>query len=170
MKDFLVSHADLPRGARLWTFGSARHAADDGWSLAKGAWSAGKGFLTLRFDDAQATLVSPADQVLRSDSLQTLYLGLREGESLESIEVHARVEPAAPWQEIVPATPAGSLVRAAPGLAVPLAWPADWRSRAVIAESFRIVLKFRPGTEQARIDRIALYPRANAVTEARIRR
>jgi hypothetical protein len=135
MKDFLVSHADLPRGARLWTFGTARHAATMG-----GRWQrrlvAGKGFVTLRFDDAQATLVSPADQVLRSDSLQTLYLGLREGDSLESIEVHARIEPAAPWQEIVPATPAGSLVRAAPGLAVPLAWPADWRSRAVIAESF----------------------------------
>ena len=83
--------------------------------------------------------------------------------------MHARIDPAAPWQEIVPATPAGSLVRAVPGLAIPLAWPADWRSRAVIAESFRIVLKFRPGTEQVRIDRIALYPRAN-VTEARMRR
>jgi hypothetical protein len=154
----------------LWTFGSARHASDDGWSLAKGVWSAGTGFVTLRVDDAQATLISPPDQVLRSDSLQSLYIGLRESDSLEAVEVHARIDPAAPWQEIVPATPAGSLVRAAPGLAVPLAWPADWRSRAVIAESLRIVLKFRPGTEQVRIDRIALYPRANAVTEARMRR
>ena len=78
MKDFLVSHADLPRGARLWTFGSARHASDDGWTLAKGALVSGQGFLTLRFDDAEAQLVSPPDQVLRSESLQTLYLGLRE--------------------------------------------------------------------------------------------
>ena len=138
MKDFLVSHADLPRGARLWTFGSARLATDDGWSLAKGSLTPGKGFIDLRFGDAEATLAAPPDQVLRSESLQTLYLGLRELDSLETIEVHARIDPASPWQEIVPVTAAGSLARAAPGLAVPLAWPADWRARAVIAESFRI--------------------------------
>ena len=63
-----------------------------------------------------------------------VYIGLREPDSLETIEVHARVDPAAPSQEIVPATPARSLARAAPGLAVPLAWPSDWRARAVIAE------------------------------------
>lgn len=170
MKDFVVSHADLPRGARLWTFGTARHAASDDWSLERGTLTAGKGFIDLRFGDALATLVSPPDQVLRAAMLETLYIGLREADSLATVQVHARIDPTSPWQEIVPTMTAESLVRTAPGLAVLLKWPADWRSRAVIAESMRIVLRFRAGTDHARVDRIALYPRAGTVADARIRR
>ena len=169
MKDFVVSHADLPRGARLWTFGTARHAASDDWSLEKGTLTAGKGFVDLGFGDALATLVSPPDQVLRSAVLDTLYLGLREPDSLTTVQVFARIDPASPWQQILAATNAASLTRTAPGLAVPLAWPADWRARGQIAESMQIVLQFRAGTDHARIDRIALYPRANPVSEARLR-
>ncbi len=167
MKDFVVSHADLPRGARLWTFGTARHAADDGWSLEQGALAAGKGFVDLRFGDTVATLVSPPDQVLRAASLQTLYLGLRDPDALVSVQVFARTEPTAPWQEIVAETAAGELARTAPGVAVPLAWPALWRSGDTIAESMKVVLRFRAGTDHARIDRIALYPHAGTVAAAR---
>ena len=169
MKDFMVSHADLPRGARLWTFGTARHAADDGWSLERGMLTAGKGCANLRFDDAQATLLSPPDQVLRSATLETLYLGLLAPDTLAAVQVYARADRTSPWQEIVPRTAAESLVRTAPGLAVPLEWPSDWRTHGVIAESMRIVLRFRAGADHARVDRIALYPRAGAVAGARIR-
>ena len=170
MKDFVVSHADLPRGARLWTFGTARHAADDGWSLENGTLTAGKGYVDLRFADALATLASPLDQVLRSAALETLYLGLREPDTLATVQVFARIDPTSPWQEIGPATAAESLVRTAPGLAMPLTWPADWRERGVIAESLQIVLRFHARTDRARIERIALYPRARAVADARMRR
>ena len=169
MKDFMVSHADLPRGARLWTFGTARHAATDEWTLTAGTLTAGKGYIDLRVTDATATLVSPPDQVLRATNLATLYLGLREPDALATVQVYARTDPAAPWQQIVAATDAASLVRTTPGLAVPLAWPAEWRARAEIAESISIVLHFRAGTDSARIDRIALYPRATAVSEARLK-
>jgi Bacterial Ig domain len=169
MKDFAVSHADLPRGARLWTFGTARNATADGWSLERGTLTAGKGFVDLSFADAQATLTSPTDQVLRSDTLETLYLGLRAADALATVQVLARIDPTSPWREIVPVTAAESLVRTAPGLAVPLKWPTDWRARSVIAESVQIVLRFRDGTDHARVDRIALYPRARAGIEARIR-
>jgi hypothetical protein len=170
MKDFVVARADLPRGARLWTFGTARHATDDGWTQEGGTLAAGKGFIDLRFADAAATLVSPPDQVLRAAGLETLYLGLREPDALATVEVFARIEPSSPWTVIVPETKADTLARTAPGLAAPLAWPGEWRARDTIAESMKVVLKFRAGTGQARIDRIALYPRANAVTDARIRR
>ena len=169
MKDFVVSHADLPRGARLWTFGSARNATDDGWSLERGTLTAGKGSIDLRFTEAQATLISPPDQVLRSDTLEALYLGMRAPDALSTVQVFARIDPASPWQEIVPVTAAESLVRAAPGLAVPLKWPSDWRARSVIAESVQIVLRFRDGIDRASVDRIALYPRARPVIEARTR-
>ena len=33
MRDFARSHRDLASGSRLWTFGTPRHAADDGWSV-----------------------------------------------------------------------------------------------------------------------------------------
>jgi len=169
MKDFVVARADLPRGARLWTFGTATHAADDGWTLEQGTVSAGKGFVDLQFGGAVAVLSSPPDQVLRAASLETLYIGLRDSDSLVSVQVHARIDPGSPWQEIVPATAAASLARTAPGLAVPLAWPTDWRSRDRIAESLKIVLQFRAGVDRARIDRIALYPRAGATVGARTR-
>jgi len=55
-------------------------------------------------------------------------------------------------------------------LAMPLTWPADWRERGVIAESLQIVLRFHARTDRARIERIALYPRARAVADARMRR
>jgi hypothetical protein len=170
MKDFVVARADLPRGARLWTFGTARHAASDDWSLEQGTLTAGKGYVDLRFSEASAMLVSPPDQVLRADTLATLYIGARDPDTLVSVQVWARGEPTVPWTEIVPETPASSFARTAPGLAVPLAWPATWRARAEIAESLKIALRFGPGVEQARIDRIALYPRAEPAREARSRR
>lgn len=166
MKDFVVARADLPRGARLWTFGTARHAAADDWSLEQGTLTAGKGYIDLRFSDVTATLISPPDQVLRAETLETLYLGLREPDSLVTVQVYARTEPSAPWQEIVPETKAQALTRTPPGLAVPLAWPAAWRARGAIAESLKVVLRFREGVEQARIERIALYPRAYALAKA----
>jgi len=71
---------------------------------------------------------------------------------------------------VVPETNAAQLARSTPGLAVPLAWPAEWRARDTIAESFKVVMKFRAGIDQARVERIALYPRADAATDARNRR
>ena len=95
--------------------------------------------------------------------------GSRQQSALAREKLLARIDPASPWQEIVPVTAAESLVRTAPGLAVPLKWPADWRARSVIAESVQIVLRFRDGTDRASVDRIALYPRARATIEARTR-
>ena len=167
MKDFVVSHADLPRGARLWTFGTARHAASDDWTLERGTLAAGKGFVDLRFSDTVAALTSPPDQVLRAASLATMYIGLREPDSLATVEVYARTDPASPWMQIAAPVAADSLARAAPGLAVPLAWPADWRGD--IAESLKVVLRFKSGTDHARIDRIGLYPRAGPAAGAGVR-
>src|SRR3990167_5491592 len=36
IKNFMISHANLPRGARLWTFGAGMHADNDGWVAAAG--------------------------------------------------------------------------------------------------------------------------------------
>jgi hypothetical protein len=165
MKDFVVARADLPRGARLWTFGTAGHAATDDWTLQAGTLTAGKGFVELRFEGAVAILVSPPDQVLRAASLSTLYLGLADADALDSVQAFARIDPSSPWTEIVAETRGTSLARTPPGLAVPLTWPEAWRARADIAESLKLVLRFRAGAGGARIDRIALYPGATPTPE-----
>ena len=158
MRDFLVDHADLPRGARLWTFGTPRHADDDGWSLDHGKLAAGRGFVDLEFDTA-AVLASPADQVLRAAEVDTLVLGLSEPAALVRVQVQARTDGASPWRQIAAPVAVTALRRSAAGLQVPLVWPPEWRGTGAIADQLQIVLTFDPGTTHARVHRIALYPR-----------
>ena len=131
--------------------------------------SAGRGFVELRWSGDAATLHSPPDQVLRAASLDTLFIGLPGPDALAAVRVFARLDPASPWREIAPMTPAVALGRSAPGLAVPLTWPADWRAHGAIAEELKIVLQFHAGAAVARLDHIALYPRAPAASGARNR-
>ena len=155
--DFLVDHADLPRGARLWTFGTSRHADDDGWTLDRGRIIAGRGFADLAVD-APDMLMSPGDQVLRADAVDTLVLGLAEPAAVARAQVFARTGDAAPWTAITGSLAAKDLRRDAAGILVPLAWPAQWRARGTIADRLRIALTFEAGTSQVRVQRIALYP------------
>ena len=158
MRDFLVEHADLPRGARLWTFGTPRHADDDGWSLATGTANPGRGHLDLAFA-ATAVLTSPADQVLRAADIDTLVLGLADPDRLVRVQVSARAGDAARWIEIAAPVAASALLRDAAGLRVPLAWPAEWRKTGAIADQLRIALTFGEDATGARLHRIGLYPR-----------
>ena len=74
MRDFMVSHANVPRGARLWTFGTPRRADLDGFRAERGEIVAGAGFATLRPDADTVTLASPPDQVIRPQAIDRLLL------------------------------------------------------------------------------------------------
>ena len=74
--DFLVDHADLPRGARLWTFGTARHADDDGWSLERGHLAPAAASPISSRDDRHADVTGRSGAARRR--LDTLVLGLAE--------------------------------------------------------------------------------------------
>jgi hypothetical protein len=65
MRDYLVSHADLPRSARLWTFGTPKHVDSDGWTADRGSLAAHAGFAMLQSDRGLINLLSPPDQVIR---------------------------------------------------------------------------------------------------------
>ncbi len=156
--DFLVDHADLPRGARLWTFGTPRHADDDGWSLDQGRLVAGPGFVDLG-PGAAAVLTSPADQVLRADGVDTLVLGLANPAGVARVQVYARTGDTAPWTALTAAVATTALRRGAAGIEVPLAWPADWRAKRIIADRLRIALTMATAEGNVRVQRIALYPR-----------
>ena len=57
----MLARAGLPLGARLWTFGSPRHADGDGWLAEHGSAAAGHGFLTVTPDGGVVEIVSPGD-------------------------------------------------------------------------------------------------------------
>jgi hypothetical protein len=156
--DFLVDHADLPRGARVWTFGTSRHADDDGWSLDQGRLVAGRGFADLTVDTA-AALMSPGDQVLRAGEVDTLVLGIAEPAGLDRVQVFARTGDGAQWTAISASAAATELRRSAAGIEVPLAWPPEWRAEGAIADRVRIALTAATARSKVRVHRIALYPR-----------
>jgi len=158
MRAFLVGHADLPLGARLWTFGDPTYGDDDGWRAEGGKLKAPGGFLDLELDSAGITLSSPPDQVIRTKNIDSLILGMQDSSSLERMQVFARTAPDAPWQAVSPALAATSIPKVHAGLRVPLRWPATWRADGAIAAQVKIDLEFRNATSRARIDRIALYP------------
>ena len=101
MKDFVVA-ARRPAARRAAVdvrLGVGTRPTTAGrWRM--GALSAGRGLRRrCASSDAAATLHSPPDQVLRAASLETLYIGLREPDSLAAdASVHARLDPASPWQ------------------------------------------------------------------------
>lgn len=67
IKNFMISHASLPRRARLWTFGASAHADADGWTGAPGTTiSPTTGALKLRWDSPHGGAIeSPGELALR---------------------------------------------------------------------------------------------------------
>jgi hypothetical protein len=148
MRDFMVSHADLPRGARLWTFGTPRRADLDGFQAERGEIVSGMGFVTLRPDNGTAILSSPGDQVIRPQSIDRLVLRI-EGASPQRVQVSARRDAVSEW------TPIAESARAD----VALDWPDAWRrDDGTVVEQIRIQLAFPPGTRETRLTRVLLYP------------
>ncbi|MGH8315571.1 MAG: hypothetical protein ACRETU_10535, partial [Steroidobacterales bacterium] len=93
MRDFLVTHANLPRGSRIWTFGAPRYPDDDGWRLEQGRVYARGGYLDLEFDAATATLLSPPDQVIRTSIIDSIVLGLHDPAPVAAIQIFGRIDP-----------------------------------------------------------------------------
>jgi hypothetical protein len=93
MRDFLVAHADVPLGAKLWSFGSIRRADTDGWAADAGSIVAGNGYVDVVPDRAEATLLSPPDLVIRPGadaSLRCAHGDAFERPSLIDHELHRR--------------------------------------------------------------------------------
>jgi hypothetical protein len=160
MRDFMVTHANLPRGARLWTFGAPGYADDDGWRLEQGTVFARGSYLDLEFEAATATLLSPPDQVIRTAVIDSIVLGLHDPAPLAAIQIFGRVDDHSPWVAIGAPIPQSEFQRVGGGVRVPLIWPRALRARNTIVAELKIVLAFNPGGKSARLDRIALYPGA----------
>ena len=162
MRDFMVAHANLPRGARFWTFGAPGYADDDdGWRLELGKVHARGGYLDLEFDAATATLLSPPDQVIRTATIASVVLGLRDAVPLAAMQIFGRIDDKSPWVTIGAPIPAARFQHVEAGVQVPLAWPSALRAKGTIVAELKIVLAFDHGVRSARLERVALYPRRN---------
>ncbi len=153
--DLLVERAHLPRGAKLWTFGTPRHEDSDGWMLEGGvALAAGKGYVKIPDAAKSPSLRSPAFQYLRGDH-DVLVLGVADPSKIESVRVLGRIEDSGRWIPLTGRLPTATLTRTPAGLSIPLRWP---DARAVV-DQLQINITRADGAARLRIDHVALYPR-----------
>jgi hypothetical protein len=149
MRDFLASHANIPMGARLWTFGTPRHSDADGWSTERGALAAGRGSATLTPERGLLVLLSPPDQVIRPARIDRLIMHYAGKTTPSRVSVFAQRDRTGAWAAIGTAT----------GTDVGLHWPPEWRDRQTIVERLKIEMTFPQDAAQAVLSDLLLYPR-----------
>ena len=152
-RDFLLSHANVPLGARLWTFGAETHADDDGWKAVAGLAAAQPGRLALTPDRGRVSLVSPPELAFAAGAFDRVVLGLVSPEALRSIAVHGRGAQDSHWRPIATA-PRERWQAVAAGLAVPLLSGAP----GTRYDRIRIDLEFAPAAGPVDLDHLALWP------------
>jgi len=117
--DFLLARSGLPRGSRLWTFGTSVHADNDGWRVEAGSLRTLRGALELTAGaDNRIVLVSPREVALASDAIDGIVIGLADEVEVATIDVEARTAIDAPWRPLARAnadalqtSPAGRIVK-----------------------------------------------------------
>ncbi len=152
MMDFMVSHAGLPQGSMLWTFGSPRHSDDDGWVARHGNAVADHGGLTLTIHNNadRLTLRSAPDLVIRPSAIGRLLLRFEGAAKVHHAVIYAKASNDDRWRVIG---------RARSG-EVAFEWPADWMRNDTIIEQLELELEFAPDADGSRLTRVLLYPAA----------
>jgi hypothetical protein len=153
MMDFLVSHADVPRGALLWTFGSPRLADADGWTASIGTIEARPGALVLHPEKRQLVMRSPADQLIRPQTLARVILRLEGAPSGAAVTIRARAEGDSQWTRVAHGG-VGS---------VAFDWPRSWQAAPRLVEQIEIAFAFDAEADGARLTRVLLYPAMSPV-------
>ena len=154
MRDFAVSHAFVPLGSRLWTFGSPRHADTDGWTAGSGNLAAGNGYVEIHAPTREAALLSPSNLALARSETDLLVVGV-DAKAITSLRVDARSANGA-WVELAPVRTPDELSATSAGLSVPLSWPAGLD----VADQVRLSVQLaQPVT---RLRHVALYRAASA--------
>jgi len=119
--DFLLDRSGLPLGSKLWTFGTASHADDDGWSSEAGWFASHPGRLELTADGrGEVTLVSPPEVDVASTQIDRVVVGLPDDPGVQRIRIAARSAIDERWHVLADArgdeaarTAAGRVVRIA---------------------------------------------------------
>jgi hypothetical protein len=155
MRDFAVSHAFVPLGTRLWTFGSPRLADADGWSASTGALVAGPGHIDLTAANGEVTLVSPPPLSLGADESDLLALGVAadEVQNIISVAVDGNLSDGTTIT-LAPPRAAAEMAQTPAGLSLPLIRP----DTAATIDRIRVTLTLRSAAGTLRLRHLALYP------------
>lgn len=153
IKAFMISHANLPRRSRLWTFGAGPHADADGWlpsGNTQGQLAPGK-FTLSTAPGSQGSLESPDDIAFKPASYQAIIIKITEPEAIKEIGMEGQM-PDGEWVTLVATTELSKLQRVSAGLMLPLA------SQYADTEFKRIRLTWKAiGKKPMILERIALY-------------
>ncbi|OGT03414.1 MAG: hypothetical protein A3F73_12625 [Gallionellales bacterium RIFCSPLOWO2_12_FULL_59_22] len=131
IKAFMISHANLPRRSRLWTFGEGAHADGDGWvpsGKTQGQLTPGK-FVLRSAPGSQGSLESPDDMAFRPAAYQAIIIKAAKPEALAAVGVEGQT-PEGKWDSLLPLTDLAKLQRVGAGLLLPLA-PGDTEYRRI---------------------------------------
>jgi len=155
MRDFARSHRDLASGSRLWTFGTPRHAADDGWSVEGATMRAEPGRLVVAPPSRAFALASPADQIVRPGVHRMLRIMTPQAAGIRRLVVRARIEPGGEW---IAVSRYDWRLRRGGSIEARLAWPHAKLPRDAIATALRIEIEQEPAGAPIVVERIAITP------------
>ncbi len=153
IRDFMVSHANLPRHSRYWGFGMPAHRDADGWKALEGSqilWEGDTALLVPVF--SKAVLSAHLESQIDPRYHNRLVLGLQHPDEIMAITVE--VEDSANQSYVRLATVEGSsLVHDTLGIHLPLVWGGN-----IQPEKMRITIQFHAGVEKSRLHYISLHP------------
>ena len=98
--DFLLARCGLPRGSRLWTFGTQVHADDDGWRVERGTMQPLRGALALAPDGEDSIVLRSPSGLALAAAMLTIVVGLTDDADVRLIAVDAQPAPDAPWRTL----------------------------------------------------------------------
>lgn len=102
IRRLMRTHTNLPRGSKLWTFGTQQHPKTDGWTVNQGAPHVKDGRVTLVAKTASPalTLESPRELSLSVGNFG-LWLQVKPATLLSIDAIEGRTDPTAPWTPLV---------------------------------------------------------------------
>jgi hypothetical protein len=158
---FMLARADLPRRARLWTFGTTAHADDDGWQVHdRPATPNHAGALTLQLDSqGNITLVSPGELACDANTYDAIVIQAQAPEQALAFEAQGQADDGS-WITLCPETPWHRFEQSAAG-----AWCSITHTDSAVTLSrlqfdrIRLTWHGQPGMALT-VKSIALYPRS----------
>ncbi len=156
MQEFMASHANLPRRALYWGFGTVMLAEDDGWKVQEGGEGvAENGALKLIPSGERLVLMSPLAYSFPKAQHDLLILGTTP-EWVKAVKVEAVMEDST--VDLAPKTEATKLTFTKAGLEIPLVWP---EAKGEVKQ-VRLILYPNAVSEPWLMDYVVFYPTRKA--------
>lgn len=154
IREFMLSHANFPRGGKLWSFGAANHADGDGWIPEKGQIRLENGAILLIPDNnGEVVLVSPREIGLTLRGKEAVMISGIDKTQLAEAEIQGTDSKSGRWSPLYKSADVHSVSATPGGMAFPLQ-----SSSTREFEQLRIRLRLLPTATNVRLGHIAVHP------------